>query len=192
MTLTITSPTGAMSLIAQELLLASERTAVRQADELSNLADLALQAERTFVFGAGRSGLALKMTAMRLMHLGLDVHVVGEVTAPAISNGDLLLAASGSGTTASVLRAAQLASAAGASVGVITTDPHSPLAALAAVSVHVLAAEKRDTSDAASRQYAGSLFEQSVVVIGDALFHTLWQRSGVSADELWERHANLE
>ncbi|KRE22303.1 6-phospho-3-hexuloisomerase [Agromyces sp. Soil535] len=192
MTLTITSPTGAMSLIAQELLLASERTAVRQADELSNLADLALQAERTFVFGAGRSGLALKMTAMRLMHLGLDVHVVGEVTAPAISNGDLLLTASGSGTTMSVLRAAQLASAAGASVGVITTDPHSPLATLATVSVHVLAAEKRDISDAASRQYAGSLFEQCVVVIGDALFHTLWQRSGVSADELWERHANLE
>ena len=55
-------------------------------------------ARRIFVVGAGRSGLALRMSAMRLMHLGFDVHVVGEVTAPAISKGDVLLAASGSGT----------------------------------------------------------------------------------------------
>ena len=45
-----------------------------------------------------------KMAAMRLMHLGLTVHVVGETTAPAIRSNDLLLAASGSGTTAGVER----------------------------------------------------------------------------------------
>ena len=64
-------------------------------------------ADRIFVTGAGRSGLVLKMAAMRLMHLGLTVHVVGETTAPAIRAGDLLLAASGSGTTAGVVKAAR-------------------------------------------------------------------------------------
>jgi 6-phospho-3-hexuloisomerase len=56
----------------------------------------------------------------------------------------------------------------------------------------VPAAEKLDRSASASAQYAGSLFEQTVVLLGDALFHALWRRSGQSADELWPRHANLE
>lgn len=149
-------------------------------------------ARRVFVLGAGRSGLALRMTAMRLMHLGLQVHVVGEVTTPAIAAGDVLLAASGSGTTAAVVRAAETAAASGALVVAITTAPGSPLAGLAAVSVIVPAAQKQDHDGHLSRQYSGALFEQSVVVLGDAIFHSLWKASGATADELWPRHANLE
>ncbi|HSP76520.1 MAG TPA: 6-phospho-3-hexuloisomerase [Cryobacterium sp.] len=149
-------------------------------------------ARRVFVLGAGRSGLALRMTAMRLMHLGLDVHVVGEVTTPAIAAGDVLLAASGSGATAAVVRAADTAAASGARVIAITTAPDSPLAALAAVTVIVPAAQKQDHAGLLSIQYSGALFEQSVVVIGDAIFHSLWKASGATADELWPRHANLE
>ncbi len=44
-------------------------------------------ADRIFVVGAGRSGLVLKTAALRLMHLGLTVQVVGETTAPAIRAG---------------------------------------------------------------------------------------------------------
>lgn len=149
-------------------------------------------ADRVFVSGAGRSGLALRMTAMRLMHLGLDAHVVGEATAPAIEAGDVLLVASGSGTTAGIVRAAETAQSVGAAVAVLTTAPDSPLAALADAVVTVPAAAKLDRSGTSSAQYAGSLFEQLVVLLGDALFHTLWQRSGSTADELWPRHANLE
>ncbi|WP_440709269.1 6-phospho-3-hexuloisomerase [Herbiconiux sp. YIM B11900] len=159
---------------------------------LAVFADLIGEAPRVFVLGAGRSGLALRMTAMRLMHLGLDVHVVGEVTAPAIGSGDLLLTASGSGTTGGIVRAAQTAVSVGARVAAITTAPTSPLAQLAAATIVVPAAGKLDRSGAASAQYAGSLFEQTVVLLGDALFHALWQRSGASADELWPRHANIE
>jgi 6-phospho-3-hexuloisomerase len=159
---------------------------------LAAFAALIAEAPRIFVLGAGRSGLALRMTAMRLMHLGLDVHVVGEVTAPAIVEGDLLLTASGSGTTGGIVRAAQTSVSLGARVAAITVDPESPLAKLADVTIVVPAAGKLDRSGSASAQYAGSLFEQSVVLIGDALFDTLWQRSGKSADELWPRHANIE
>lgn len=66
-------------------------------------------APRVFVAGAGRSGLALRMAAMRLMHLGLAVHVAGDATTPAISEGDLLLVASGSGTTAGVVQSVNTA-----------------------------------------------------------------------------------
>lgn len=193
MTTSATISTGAsISLIANEVLRAAERTGVASARRLDDLADLIEDAPRVFVFGAGRSGIALQMTAMRLMHLGLEVHLVGEVTTPAIASGDVLLTASGSGTTESIVRAAQRAASVGARVGVITTAEDSPLADLADVAVIVPAAQKLDRSASASAQYAGGLFEQVVVVIGDGLFHSLWQRQGSSADELWVRHSNLE
>jgi 6-phospho-3-hexuloisomerase len=31
-----------------------------------------------------------------------------------------------------------------------------------------------------------------VLLVTDALFHTLWQSGGVQARELWRLHANLE
>ncbi|RUR01859.1 6-phospho-3-hexuloisomerase [Labedella endophytica] len=163
-----------------------------ETDAFEAVADLLADAERVFVVGAGRSGLALRMTAMRLMHLGLEVHVVGEVTTPAIAAGDVLLTASGSGTTGAIVHAAENAAEAGARIAAITTAADSPLARLATAVVVVPAADKLDRSGTASAQYAGGLFEQLVVVLGDALFHALWKRSGASADELWPRHANLE
>ena len=74
----------------------------------------------------------------------------------------------------------------------ITAATASPLADLAGAVVIVPAAEKLDRSGTSSAQCAGSLFEQAVVIIGDAIFHSLWSRSGLSADDLWPRHANLE
>jgi 6-phospho-3-hexuloisomerase len=160
--------------------------------DLEGFTDLVAAADRVFVHGAGRSGIALRMTAMRLMHLGRVVHVVGDATTPSIGAGDVLLTASGSGTTAGIVRAAENAATAGARVAVITTAAESPLAHLASAVVVLPAAGKQDRSGTASAQYAGSLFEQGVALLGDALFHALWQRSGLSADDIWPRHANLE
>ncbi|MGA1836423.1 6-phospho-3-hexuloisomerase [Herbiconiux sp. 11R-BC] len=182
----------ALELIGGELDATVDHLRRRAGSGLEAVAEAIAASPRVFVLGAGRSGLALRMTAMRLMHLGLDVQVVGEVTTPAIRAGELLLTASGSGTTTSIVRAAETAVAVGARVAAITTDPASPLAALAGATIVVPAAGKLDRSGTASAQYAGSLFEQTVVLLGDALFHALWQRSGASADDLWPRHANLE
>jgi 6-phospho-3-hexuloisomerase len=162
------------------------------ASSLDEAATALAAAPRIFVLGAGRSGLALKMTAMRLMHLGLDVHVVGEVTSPAIASGDLLLVASGSGTTGAIVRAAETAQSVGANILALTTAPESPLGRLAAVTVVIPAAAKQDHAGQVSAQYSGGLFEQARLLVGDALFHTLWQASGATAEQLWPRHANLE
>jgi 6-phospho-3-hexuloisomerase len=151
-----------------------------------------LTAERVFVMGAGRSGLALKMTAMRLMHLGLVVHVAGEVTAPAIGPGDLLLVASGSGTTVGVLHDAEIAVKAGAQVLALTATRESTLGKLAQSVVVIPAATKQDHGGARSQQYAGALFEQSTLLIMDAMFQRMWRERGESAQKLWKRHANLE
>ncbi|MFJ8614164.1 6-phospho-3-hexuloisomerase [Streptomyces sp. NPDC093675] len=163
-----------------------------EAGEAERLLAATTAASRVFLLGQGRSGIALRALAMRLMHLGLCVHVVGDATAPAIAAGDLLLIASGSGRTPSVLAAARSAIAAGAEVAVITAAPHSPLTSLTPTVLVVPAAAKRDRSGQSSSQYAGSLFEQVLWLLGDGLFHALWQRSGLTADELWARHSNLE
>lgn len=187
-----TDPAAALTAITAEVSAAAAALGDAGAEQLESVASLLADANRVFVHGAGRSGLALQMTAMRLMHLGLRVHVVGDATTPAITSGDVLLTASGSGTTGGIVRAAQNAVDAGARVAAFTTAADSPLAALASAVVIVPAADKLDRSGRASAQYSGSLFEQVVVVAGDALFHALWQRSGLDADELWPRHANLE
>ncbi|TFC17622.1 6-phospho-3-hexuloisomerase [Cryobacterium algoritolerans] len=195
---TVSRPEPTPSILPALELIAAENAAVilrLLADAEATLDSAAarlLAARSVFVFGVGRSGLALKMTAMRLMHLGLRVHVVGETTAPAIGPGDVLLVASGSGSTGAIVRAAEAAAAAGAGIVAITTDLGSPLGGLAKVTVVVPAARKQDHDGQVSAQYSGGLFEQSVVVIGDAIFHGLWKASGASAEELWPRHANLE
>lgn len=186
------SATDALGAILAENVHVVDQLRDASAETLDAAADRLQRAERVFVLGAGRSGLALRMTAMRLMHLGLDVHVVGEVTAPAIADGDVLLVASGSGTTGAIVRAAETASALGVGIVALTTDADSTLARLAEVTVVIPAAAKQDHGGPLSEQYSGGLFEQSVLLVGDALFHTLWKVSGATAEQLWPRHANLE
>ncbi|HWS50813.1 MAG TPA: 6-phospho-3-hexuloisomerase [Microbacterium sp.] len=181
-----------IELIDSELSSVASALASDGAPGIEAVADALGDARRVFVLGAGRSGLALQMTGMRLMHLGLSVHVVGDSTTPAIGEGDVLLVASGSGTTGTIVRAAASARKAGAAVAVITAAPDAPVAEGATAVITVPAAGKLDRSGSISAQYAGSLFEQSVVLVGDAIFHLLWTRSGASADDLWPRHANLE
>jgi 6-phospho-3-hexuloisomerase len=170
-----------------------ERTLAAISEEAIAAAQrMILAASRLFVMGAGRTGLALKMVAMRLMHLGLVVHVVGEVTTPAIGPGDLLLVASGSGTTTGPVHAAEVAVKAGAKVLALTASPGSKLDTLAQGVVVIPAAAKQDHRETISEQYAGALFEQSTLLIMDAMFQAMWREGGASAEELWKRHANLE
>jgi 6-phospho-3-hexuloisomerase len=157
------------------------------AEQWDRAGSLITNARAVFVIGNGRSGLATQMAAMRLMHLGLRVHVAGEVTAPAIGAGDLLIAVSGSGTTG----AADTARKVGAAVLAVTTAAESPLAQRADEVLVLPAADKQDHSGSVTRQYAGSLFEQSVLLAFDALFQALWSNEDQTAERLWERHANI-
>lgn len=69
-------------------------------DDLEITAKRLEQAPRIFVIGEGRSGLMARAFAMRLMHLGAVSYVIGETITPAIAEGDVLVAISGSGRTA--------------------------------------------------------------------------------------------
>ena len=178
-----------LSLVRDEI---ADTVAKIDEQEVAALAALLHQTDRVFVAGAGRSGLVLRMAAMRLMHLGLTVHVAGDTTTPAISSLDLLLVASGSGTTSGVVQSAETAAKAGAHIAAFTTNPDSPLARLADAVVIIPAAQKTDHGSSVSRQYAGSLFEQVLFVATEAIFQSLWDNTDEPAEQLWQRHANLE
>ncbi|SEC52791.1 6-phospho-3-hexuloisomerase [Terriglobus roseus] len=179
---------------ARNLLVHELQTTLDAVDptQLQTAAKLILTSPRIFLFGAGRSGLSLKMVAMRLMHLGLQAYVAGETTTPSITAGDLLVVASASGTTTSVMNAVEVAKKNNARMLAITTAPASKLGQLADAIILLPAASKSDTGERASQQYAGSLFEQAVLLVMDTLFHALWKSGTQSSEELLKRHANLE
>jgi 6-phospho-3-hexuloisomerase len=152
------------------------------ADALAALAAAIDDADRVFVAGQGRSGLVGAAVAVRLGHLGVRVHVTGEATCPAVGPGDLLVAISKSGTTTITLHQATRARAAGARVALVTRggDPDADLALVVPL------------ADVETRQHAGSLFEQSVLVLGDALCAVLQRARGLAGAQLAARHDNLQ
>ena len=175
---------GAIERILGELSEIAGRT--READ-LSALADRILEADRVYVTGMGRSGLMARAFAMRLMHLGLNVFVVGETTTPSIEEGDLLLCCSRYGRSGSLLHYADKARTAGGAVALITMDPSSPLAAKCdeVLEIPVGAADE-------TRQPLGTLFEQLLLLTLDALVIVLMQKRGFTEREMARLHTNLE
>ena len=167
--------------------------------EAERLLERIAAAKRVFLAGAGRSGLAVRAFAMRLMHLGLTVHVMGDVTTPAIAAGDLLVVGSGSGETASLAAAARKARAVGAAVALLTIHPDSTIGReseavvrIPAVTPKAAAAQAAQAGAARSIQPMGSLFEQVLWLLGDTLVMALMERSGTDAARMFSRHANLE
>jgi 6-phospho-3-hexuloisomerase len=180
-----------------EQILAEVADCVRHvsAESLTHAAALIECAPRIFVAGAGRSGLCMRAFGMRLMHLGKNVHVVGETTTPGIAVNDLLILGSGSGRTASLVVMAEQALRLGAQVLLFTTDAASPLARLSNLPVVIPAPSFRvvdESHDALSVQPLGTLFEQSMLIVCDSLVLGWMRRTGVSAAQMFEHHANLE
>jgi 6-phospho-3-hexuloisomerase len=148
-------------------------------------------APRIYLTGMGRGGLSVKAFAMRLMHLGFEAYVVGETNTPRLRSGDLLLIGSGSGETGTSVHLARKAKEAGAVLALITASPHSTLAGMANVLVY-LPAKNTDGQPAVTQQPMSTLFEQSLLLFGDALVLRLMETCPVSEADLLARHTNLE
>lgn len=179
---------------AIDLVLAENQRVLNAIDYLAveQLAQKIVVVERIFVMGEGRSGLAIRMAAMRLMHLGCKVYVVGETTTPSIRPTDLFIACSGSGSTETVYAIAAKAKALGAYLVGVTVDKESLLGQLADLAIELIAATKQDFDNGASQQFAGSLFEQSTLLFFDSLFYVLSQTLNKNTQLLLASHTNLE
>lgn len=180
-----------VSAVADEL--SRTLTAISPA-QMEQLADAILKAKRVFVAGAGRSGMMARCFVMRLMHMGLQAYMVGEVVTPGIAAGDLLLIASGSGETASLACMAKKAKQLGAAVASVTIYPASTIGALSETVVVIHAPTSKSDIDTGFRsvQPMGSLFEQSLLLCLDYVILILMDKTQITAEEMFARHANLE
>ena len=139
---------------------------------------------RWFFSGQGRSGLVAEMAAMRFMHMNRFAHVVGEATAPSIRAGDGLVLVSGSGATPVTIHFAQIAKGEGAEIALITRERDSALAQLANSVLHV--------PIETTRQFGGSLFEQTSLILLDAIVLELMQAVPDPHKMMLGRHTNLQ
>ena len=149
------------------------------------LSRLLPRVRRTFVTGAGRSGLVARSFGMRLMHTGLTAYIPGETITPAADEGDLLVAISCTGRTGYTDYLARRARELGAQVTVITAESGSPLAREGnQVIVMPVAAE--------NIVVRAAVFEHATSLCLDAVFNVLAGQLKLDMEAYRKRHANLE
>jgi len=161
---------------------------------VNRLVEEILNASKIYVAGAGRSLLMLRCFAMRLMHLGFEVYVVGDTITPAFESGDLLIVGSGSGETLGSVNVAKKAKTIGGKVALISTRSDSTLAGISDFTIVIPA--YTDKVDMPGRKNptlpGGTLFEHALLVLGDTMVLPLAEAVGVRTDKPFTKHANLE
>jgi len=150
-------------------------------------------ARRIALYGVGREGLQIKGLAMRLHHLGLDAHVVGDMTAPPLGAGDLLVVSAGPGHFSTVAALMGVARRDGARTLVVTAQPAGACPAAADLVLPVPAQTMADDrGPSTSVLPMGSLYEGALYVLFEIMIVKLRERLGVSAEAMRANHTNLE
>lgn len=184
-----------MALDAREPVLRELAAALKAIDPRSveQLEQMILTSNVVFCHGLGRSGFSSKAFAMRLMHLGVDCGIIGDVLAQPIHAGDLLVLTTASGGSSALKLYADKAKQLGAKIGLVTANINSPLAQLADAVVVIPAATKDQTgANRSSMLPMGSLFEEASYLLYDMITVDLMTLMGLTNDDMVKRHANLE
>lgn len=145
--------------------------------------------KRIFVDGEGRSGLMAKGFAMRLMHLGFSVYVIGETITPAIKKEDVFIVVSGSGESANSLEDTKKAKKTGSKIIAVTSKENSSIAELADSILLVPGTVKSEQGEnRTSIQLLSSLFDQTLHITLDVLCLMISRRDGFSNEEATKKH----
>jgi 6-phospho-3-hexuloisomerase len=175
----------------QKLILGRLTTILSETDASSaaKLISLVNGAGRIFVGGAGRSGLVSRFFAMRLVHSGYNVNMVGEIVTPAIKAGDLLVLVSGSGGTETLLPFVKKAKSVGAKLAVISMKSKSAMAEVADLTVQI----GNDNSFPLTQGMPmGSQFELTSLLYLESVISEIIFAKGLTEDSMRGLHANLE
>jgi 6-phospho-3-hexuloisomerase len=165
--------------------------------EAERLCDELLQAKRIATYGVGREGLMMRALCMRLMHLGLDAHVVGDMTTPHLGRGDLLVVSAGPGTFSTVNALLGVAREAGARTAVVTAQPDGPAPRSADAVIQIRAQTMADDLPRMDRGGSsvlpmGSLYEAAMLIFFDIVSILVRERTGQTMESMRGRHTNLE
>lgn len=161
---------------------------------LERLKNDIFSADQVFFVGVGRVMLALQCVCKRLAHLGIRAHCVGEITEPHLNKEDLLIVGSGSGSS---LFPAAIARKARESVDCkivhIGSNPHGEVSKYADYMVRIPVRTKEYLNDEIdSCQPMTTLFEQSLLLLGDILAKIIIEEKQLDMKALWRYHANME
>jgi 6-phospho-3-hexuloisomerase len=162
-------------------------------DTTARVVDRLAGARRIFTYGVGREGLVLRSFCMRLFHLGLAAHYVGDMTTPPAGSGDVLVTSSGPGYFSTVVALIEVTRSSGGSALVVTANPGAELAAeadeLVVIPGQTMAGSRGERE---SIQPMGSLYEQAMWMYFDYVVLRLAERLGKSFADMAHRHTNLE
>ena len=166
-------------------------------EELDSMAELLYTTHknggRVFLAGAGRSGCVVKAFTNRLMHCGLTVYLLGDITTPPIKENDLLFALSGSGMTTQLINYANKAISCGAKVATITLQKEGTIGKMASAMVLLPGTTRfNDDTGTVSIQPIGNCFEQLAWLTCDGIVILLKNKLGLTNEDLIAHHANLE
>jgi 6-phospho-3-hexuloisomerase len=182
-----------MTLATQIAQAAAELAAGAAATDPLQLADLVQElstANRIVTYGCGREGLIMRALTMRLYHLGLDAHVVGDMACPPLSEGDLFLCASGPGHLSTVAALIGQARSSGARTACISGEPGGPDPSGCDL-VLIIPAQTMAGAQT-SLLPMGSVFEGAQFLIFEILVLALRDRLMENADTMRARHTNME
>jgi len=166
------------------------KSAIDKLDDslINSVIESFFECNKIFIYGIGRSGLASKGFAMRMMHLGFRIYVIDESISPPVNTGDMIILVSGSGKTSSVLKIAQLSREIGAHLVSITAEENSPLAMMSDMTIILNIYEDKDAKLAP----LGTLFEDGTIIFFDALVAEMLVRMDENEERMTARHASLE
>ena len=146
-------------------------------------------AGRIFIAGAGRSKLVGNFFAMRLVHGGYNVNVVGEIVTPSIQAGDLLIVISGSGETEQLVAFTKSAKKIGAKIMLISAQSKSTIGDMADGLFQI---GKSELYGKVVGMPMGTVFELSTLVFLESTISHIIHEKGIPEEIMRSRHANLE
>lgn len=164
-------------------------------EELRGAMDAIKNSEHIFVFAAGREGISLRAFAMRLAHLGKEVHWVFDDTTIGIRPGDLYITSEGFGEVGSFTYYLEKVKEAGGKILMFTGNPdgaHVKKYADYEVFVRATAylANRKDVVPTV--QMMGNQYEQHLYMLCDVMIMLLTEEMGLTYKDLEARHRNVE
>ncbi len=167
--------------------------------DIKEMVDILLKVKKIFVLGVGHSGLIGKVFAMKLVQLGFNCYVMGDVTTPALNLGDVMIAISRSGETSTILTLCQKTKKLGGRIIAITSSSNSTLSKLSNHSVLIRVKSKNIDfanfsllGDEAHSNMSGALFGLNIYLFFYGLICELAEITGQTPQQIDLKHANVE